>query len=130
MIRQRGSSYVDAVYGGRFVGDPTDPVTQERSWPRIGAFAYGVEIGSDAVPDAVIKASYHAALAAATSDHSLSLSTPAAVKRRKVGDVEVEFAEAAATFQFADDVPVSVLDGLLAPLLRSRTGVLIRTIGA
>lgn len=130
VLRQRGATFIDAVYGARFVGEPTGGAVQERAWPRTGAYAYGAPIAVDAIPDAVVKASYHAGLASASwTGGSLSVSTPASVKRRKVGDVEVEFSDSVAAFQWADDVPVSILDGLLAPLLATRTYLLIRSIG-
>ena len=39
VLRQRGSDYLDGLYGAQFRGVPTDGVTQERAWPRTGATA-------------------------------------------------------------------------------------------
>lgn len=129
-LRERGSVTVDALYGGRFVGEPTGGVSQERAWPRTGAFAMGGAIPPDVVPVAVVSASYHAALASVpNSGASTSINAPQAIKRDRVGDAETEFADAAAPFQWSDDVPVSVLDGLLAPFLRSSFGFWIRSVG-
>lgn len=129
-LRQRGSTVVDALYGARFVGEPAGGVAQERAWPRFGAFAMGQAIPVDVIPDAVVKASYHAALAAvADTGGSTAIDTPRAIKRDKVGDVETEFADAPAPFQWNDDVPVTVLDGLLAPFLRGSSGFGIWSVG-
>ena len=130
VLRQRGSTFIDALYGARFTGEPTQGALQERSWPRMGAYAYGAPIASDVIPDAVVKASYHAALASTGSEASLSISTPAPIKRDKVGDVETEFADVYGAFKGGDDVPLSILDGLLAPLLLLNANILIRSVGA
>lgn len=45
VLRQRGSAYLDATYGPRFVGVPTDP-EQEREWPRTGATIFGTALVS------------------------------------------------------------------------------------
>lgn len=90
----------------------------------------GGVIPPDAIPAAVVNASYHAALSAVTnSGASTAINAPQAVKRDKVGDAETEFADAAAPFQWSDDVPVSILDGLLAPFLRSSFSFGIRSVG-
>lgn len=56
VLRQRGSDYLDVTYGPRFVGTPTD-ATQEREWPRTGAFIFGTELATGVIPDRVVKAS-------------------------------------------------------------------------
>lgn len=130
VLRERGSVTIDALYGGRFVGEPTGGVEQERAWPRTGAFAMGVAIAPDAIPNAVIKASFHAALAASSAvGGSLVVGTPGTVKRRKVGDVETEFSDGAGAFKASGDVPVTILDGLLAPFLEPEYGFFIRSVG-
>lgn len=60
--RQRGSDYIDAVYGPRFPGRPTGGAEQERAWPRTGASAFGSAIGENVIPVRVVSASYEAAL--------------------------------------------------------------------
>lgn len=129
VLRQRGSTYVDALYGSRFAGYPTGGASQERSWPRTGVFAMGGAVAANEIPAAVLNASYAAAFVSTISTGALTLSTSAPVKRRKVGDVETEFAEISAGFQWAGDIPVTVLDGMLAPFLLPRTNLLIRSIG-
>lgn len=118
VLRQRGSDYIDGLYGKRFSGAPTAPLTQERAWPRTGASIHGADIPADAVPTAVINASYAAAWREGQKPGSLSVAvTPARqVKRVKAGSTEVEFASADASV--ASAVPVlSEVEGLLAPLL-------------
>lgn len=129
VLRQRGSTYVDALYGSRFAGYPTGGSSQERSWPRTGVYALGGVVDPNTIPAAVVNASYAAAFVSTISTGALTLSTSAPVKRRKVGDVETEFAEISAGFQWAGDIPVTVLDGMLAPFLLPRTNLLIRSIG-
>ena len=121
VLRNRGAGYIDAVYGARFSGIPTGGFEQERSWPRVGAYAYGQPIGDDVVPDAVIKASYAAAWLEASSPGSLSASGSSAsqVKREKVeGAVEVEYqTNSGAWSAFSLVTLLSDVEGLLAPFL-------------
>lgn len=129
VLRQRGSQYIDALYGSRFMGYPTGGAAQERAWPRTGVFAFGGVLPSDEVPLAVVQAAYAASLAASAFSGSLTLANSAPVKRRKVGDVETEFSDASAGFEWSGDVPATVLDGLLAPFLLSKSNIMIRSVG-
>ncbi len=123
--RQRGSTYIDGAYGGRFVGVPTDGVDQERAWPRTGATAFGNALSTTLIPVRVINASYEAALLELKSPGSLSTTVDPAkrVKREKVDVIEREFFDPA-------DLPLggilgpvtSTIEGLLAPLLMPDTG--------
>lgn len=116
--RQRGSAYIDAVYGHRFTGAPTDGVDQERAWPRTGGSAYGSALASDLIPARVIEASYEAALIELRAPGSLTIVTDPAkrVKRQKVDTIEREFFEPGEGA--GSGAPVSsVIEGLLAPLL-------------
>jgi len=126
-LRQRGSVYIDGLYGMRFVGEKTGGWEQERAWPRVGAYAGGSAIPDDIVPLPVIHASYEAALQEARDPESLSIigSVAERVKREKVdGAVEVEYQQANSE-QFAGTlVPImTVIEGLLAPFLRPVGGV-------
>lgn len=123
VLRQRGSSYIDAQYGSRFVGAPTGGYAQERAWPRTGACVRGSEIPDDVIPVAVINASYEAALQVANDPASLSVVGSAAqrVRREKVeGAVEVEYQSSSSSCDTAADLtPVmTIVDGMLAPFLR------------
>lgn len=128
VLRQRGSSYIDAAYGPRFKGQPTAGYSQERAWPRAGAVVGGSAIPSDVVPLAVIHASFNAAFQIATDPESLSSvgSSAGIVKREKVeGAVEVEYQDTskAQTGIFDPFAPsavtplITTVDGLLAPYL-------------
>lgn len=120
VLRQRGSGYIDATYGPRFWGVPTD-VSQERAWPRSGASIYGSSLASDVIPNRVVEASYWAAYLIASNPGAFSrtVDTGAQVKRERVeGAVEVEYFEPGKTA--AGFVTASVnsdIEGLLAPLI-------------
>jgi hypothetical protein len=117
VLRQRGSQYLDGVYGSRFPGQPTGGFAQERAWPRTGAEASGQAIPTDAVPVAIEHASYHAAYQEAVSPGSLSVaaSTSAAVKREKVDSLEVEYVAGSGDAVADATVRLSAVEGLLAP---------------
>jgi hypothetical protein len=121
VLRNRGSQYIDAVYGSRFVGSVVDPV-QERQWPREGAVVNGKLIPSDVVPAAVINASYYAAYQEAVKPGSLSVvgTSSGAVKRVKVGQIEKEYQTAKDSDGTAASITplISIVDGMLAPYLR------------
>lgn len=123
VLRNRGSIYIDATYGQRFSGAPTGGFAQERAWPRTGATAYGTDIGTSVIPNAVVQASYAAAWQEASSPGSLSASGSAAslVKREKVdGAVEVEYQASSGAFSAeALRLVLTEVDGMLAPFLRA-----------
>lgn len=127
VLRQRGSTYIDGLYGPRFGGVPTGGFVQERAWPRTGACAYGSSIDDAVIPEAVVQASFFAAYAEAVSLGSLSATyTPGTakvltevkgIKWEVVGDASKPGAM----------VPViSAVEGLLAPfLIRPVPGILV-----
>jgi hypothetical protein len=121
VLRNRGSQYIDAVYGSRFLGSVVDPV-QERQWPRESAIVNGKLIPSDVVPTAVINASYYAAYQEAVKPGSLSVvgTSSGAVKRVKVGQIEKEYQTAKDTGGTAASITplISIVDGMLAPYLK------------
>lgn len=120
VLRERGSVYIDATYGPRFTGTPTDP-DQEREWPRTDAYIYGdTLIADDVIPNRVVTASYHAAYISATNPGALSVgyNTNALVKRERVeGAVEVEYFESGASASGTVGYINPMIEGLLAPLL-------------
>lgn len=123
VLRQRGSVYIDALYGSRFVGVIADPA-QERQWPRERALVSGKMLPADVVPGAVISAAYQAALQEAKAPGKLTVigSTASAVKRVKVGPLEKEYQGVSADAAAINMTPViSLVDGMLAPFLRDRT---------
>lgn len=120
VLRNRGSQYIDAVYGSRFLGSVVDPV-QERQWPRECAIVNGKLIPSDVVPVAVINASYQAAYQEAVKPGSLSSvgTSSSAVKRVKVGQIEKEYQTAKDDGTASAITPlISIVDGMLAPFLK------------
>lgn len=122
VLRQRGSQYIDSLYGARFVGEPVDPFTQERAWPRRGAIVGGVAIPETTIPNAVIYASFYAAYQEATNPGSLSAvgSSTTTVKREKVGELEIEYQSSSSSGPLVDGLTpiMTVVDGMLAPYLR------------
>lgn len=117
ILRQRGSAYIDGLYGSRFSGQPTAGFEQERAWPRVGACAHGQPIPSDVVPVAIEQASYHAAYQEGLSPGSLAIAVTAAgaVKREKVDVLEVEYAAGSGDAVTDALVRISAVEGLLAP---------------
>jgi hypothetical protein len=120
VLRNRGSQYIDAVYGSRFLGSVVD-AAQERQWPREGAIVSGKLLPSDVTPAAVVNASYFAAFQEATNPGSLSVvgSASSAVTREKVGQIEVQYASVQSDGTALSITPlISIVDGMLAPYLR------------
>lgn len=94
VLRQRGSAYLDAIYGGLWEGRPTAGVLQERQWPRTGAKVDCIHaVPDDAIPVAVVNASYRAAWLEASNPGSLSASMTMGqrVAREKVDVIEVAY---------------------------------------
>lgn len=119
--RQRGSDYIDGLYGRRFSGRPAGGGAQEREWPRSGAVDYhGQSVPSDAVPERVVNAAYEATLIELTSPGSLSVMlTPDQRKvLTKVDRIEWEVVAGGTGNGIADATPTSTrIEGLLWPLL-------------
>lgn len=119
VLLQRASEYVDATYGDRFAGYPAD-WSQERAWPRTGAWAYGQTLPADVVPAAVVASTYHAAWAEANGTSlSVTFTATGQVKREKVDVLETEYFAGAANAAAAAPT-MNIIDGLLAPLLGGR----------
>jgi hypothetical protein len=119
----RASSYIDATYGARFSGVPTNAFAQPLAWPRAGVSVWGNAVPSTLVPTAVINAAYEAALIERVTPGSFSVSGSAssAVKREKVeGAVEIEYQTNSGAWTVESMLPVlSSIEGLLKPFLRS-----------
>lgn len=117
ILRQRGSQYIDGLYGSRFAGQPTGGFAQDRAWPRVGACAHGQPIPSDVVPVAIEQASYHAGFQEAVAPGSLSVAASAsgAVKREKVDVLEVEYVAGSGDAVADALVRISAVEGLLVP---------------
>lgn len=120
VLRNRGSQYIDAVYGSRFLGSVVDPL-QDRQWPRERAIVNGKLLPSDVVPPAVINASYQAAYQEGLKPGSLTAigTSSGAVKRVKVGQIEKEYQTAKDDGTASAITPlISIVDGMLAPFLK------------
>lgn len=126
VLRQRGSDYLDALYNApvdpkapRFSGYPTDPLVQERAYPRTGATAYGSAVASDVIPTAIINASYAAAWHEASNPGSLAVSASAAgvVRREKVDVLETEYFPASGNVIADSTIRIAAVEGLVAPFL-------------
>lgn len=121
---RRGTRWIDATYGARFVGSPTDSA-QALEWPRIGATWRGSGLPNDVIPSQVKNAASEAAWRELTAPGSLSPDYVAAerVVREKVGELEVQYSDKVTGI--ADVLPVvSVIDGILAGLLVAKGSVL------
>lgn len=120
---RRATTWVDATYGSRFIGVPGYPRVQALAWPRTGATdAGGYAVAADSIPVEIVRATAEAALREALSPGSLSPDyvASAAVVREKVGPLEVEYRGSSGAS--AVQPVLTVVDGLLAPLLGRRSG--------
>lgn len=118
--RQRGSAYIDGVYGSRFPGTRTGGYAQERAWPRTDAqTADGEDIASDEVPTAVVEASYAAAYYEASNPGALAVAVTAAgaVKRKEVASLKIEYFEGKGGAVSNATPVLAAVEGLLAPFL-------------
>lgn len=95
----RGSMVIDR-YEPKFSGVRTEGFMQARAWPRTGASTYyGESIPPDVVPAAVEQGAYEAALLELANPGILSpvVTGSSAVKREKVGQLEVEYSVSSST---------------------------------
>lgn len=118
VLRARASAYIDG-YEPRWTGHRTNGAMQELAWPRTGASVNcTVAVPSDAIPPAVINATYRAAWLEASTPGVLAgpiVTTGSRVKRQKVDVIEREFfddgkAQMGGGPAFID----STIDGLLS----------------
>lgn len=126
VLRARGSAYVDG-YEKFWTGTRAGGVMQELAWPRTGALMNcTIGIADDAIPPAVVNASYRAAWLEAETPGVLigAVAAPGTrVKRQKVDVIEREF--------FDDGKPTvgggpafidSQIDGMLSAFICDRKG--------
>lgn len=121
ILRQRASDYIDGLYGARFKGVLAGGFEQERSWPRTGAVVHRQAIPDDVIPDAVIRASYAAALYEAQNPGGLEVAVSAsgAVKRERIeGAVDTEYFEGSGDAAADATIRLSAVEGLLSPFLQ------------
>jgi len=113
----RSSQYIDARYGGAFIGYKTHGREQLRSWPRTNAYdSEGWYIGHEEIPIEIRSATYECTVRELANPGSLQPDiTPGKIKSSvTVGSVNVQYAINSVQGQ----LPImTVLDGILAPLL-------------
>ena len=121
ILRQRASDYIDGLYEARFTGTRTDPLNQDRAWPRTGAVAGIVAVPSDVIPKAVERAAYAAAFYEGQNPGKLSISATkgGALKRKKLDVIEKEYFEGSGDAVADATVRLSTVEGALAPFLKS-----------
>lgn len=127
ILRERGSAYIDAVYGASFCGCPV-AFDQERAWPRSGVLFCGSAVPTDLVPLVVVNASYRAAYLEAITPGGFGggLYDPRGqIKKQKVNELEREFfAPAINPDQIQSAAVVDpLIAGMLAPFLCVDDGV-------
>lgn len=139
VLRLRGASYVDAIYGPRlYCSAPAGGVTQERAWPRTGhSYPAGVAISDSDVPAAWVAASYRAAYleASLTGGLSATVDPNKKIKRQKADVFEREYFENKGAEAGSGGLAVldSQIDGLVSPFLcpkRDGKGLGIWAIGS
>lgn len=120
ILRQRASDYIDGLYEARFVGQRTDPLNQERAWPRTGAVVANTAVPADVIPPAIERAAYAAALYEAQNPGKLAISATVggALKRKKIDVIEKEYFEGSGDAVADATVRLSSVEGPLAPFLR------------
>ena len=126
ILRARGSAYVDG-YEVYWTGQRTGGVMQELAWPRTGATVNCVQVvPSDAIPPAVVNASYRAAWLEGSTPGILAgpvVTSGTRVKRQKVDTIEREFfddgkSEVGSGPSFID----SQIDGMLGAFICNDDG--------
>lgn len=110
----KGQDYMSQAYGARWKGSRVS-ATQALDWPRMDVEAYGFEVASDTVPQAVKNA--NAEFAVRASSGELFADQGRLTTREKVDVIEVEYSEHASA---ATSYPA--VDGMLAPYLDGSGG--------
>lgn len=117
--RERGSMYIDALYGPRFSGTPIDGIEQINAFPRENSEdIWGNEVIG--IPTRVIYASYESALLELANPGSLAILTSEneRIKSIKAGSVAITYADATAYSTISGAYPMfTTIEGLLYPLL-------------
>lgn len=112
------SEWIDGKYETSFSGIRTSGRSQDRAWPRSGAYdVEGYAFATDEFPRELTNATYEAAFRQMTTPGVLSTDyTPSQFKRTSVeGAVSVEFA----MFNYASEAQIKseVIDRAIAPIL-------------
>lgn len=118
----RGSRWLDGEFGARYPGTRTHGRDQGLGWPRTDACdREGNEIPDDVVPKEIIEAAILAAIREIASQGSLApdVAGGGAVRREKLGSMEVEYANADGRRAAGPRFPE--IEGLLAGLIKPRS---------
>lgn len=119
----RASTYIDAAYSDQWIGLRTYGRNQPRDWPRSGAYdSEGHGIDKDEIPIEVRHATYECGLREMANPGSLQPDVTAGqIKERvRVGSVEVAYAT---RYGIEGQSPtLTILDGILQPLLGGLAG--------
>lgn len=125
---RRGTRWLDATYGARFIGLPSSP-DQALEWPRKNAVWRGEPVESSIVPSRLKNAACEAAQRELSTPNSLSPDyVPAqAIKQESIGDISTTYQDAKGTI--ADVAPIiSVVDGMLSGFISAKmTGAVFGT---
>ena len=108
------TDYIEAVYGERWLGDRVS-AAQDLSWPRSGVYVDGVQIPSNALPIALVRATMELAVKASAGE--LLADQGAQVTRETVGPITVEYAAGA-----RQATRYALVESLLAGLLTGGGG--------
>jgi hypothetical protein len=123
VLRQIGSSYVDAAYEYRLgCSERAGGFEQELAWPRRGHRLSGKSVPDDLIPPAWVHAAYRAAFLQASQPGWATKGTDASrqTKREKVDAIEREFfsaTDAAGTDAAAGMPSDSIINGMVLPWL-------------
>jgi len=120
---RRATKWVDRTYRAKFQGSKLNGRDQSLEWPRDGVYdPDGNYVDHETIPIEIETATYEAALRELVSPGGLSpdYTSSASVKREKVGEIEVEYAD---TSGASSVQPVlTVVDGIISGLLGSVGG--------
>lgn len=119
VLRQRGTWYIDAVYGSRLKGTPVGGVAQENAFPRKGLVAYGERLSENSIPTSIVSASYRAAYLLAADMLTMDVSDPTKIvkKEKAEGAGEREYFAPPVTPGRDPRAVDTVIEGLLYPFV-------------
>lgn len=121
VLRQIGSSYVDAAYGHKLTcSSKAGGVTQEMAWPRKGHVLNGEVVPDDYIPTAWVQAAYRAGyLSAVTPGWATDSVNPNRITvKERVDVIEREFAKASDLIGTADVAAGMNADGVINGMLQ------------
>lgn len=118
---RRGTRWIDATYGSRFIGKVATP-TQSLEWPRKEAVWRGELLDSAIIPQPIKNAVCEAIWRELNKPNSLSPDyvQAEAVKQEQVGDISTTYKDGKGTVE--DVIPIiPIIDNLLSGLVIQKT---------